>query len=210
MMTGVSLTAVGGESPVFERVARVGSPEGYLPIVEHGIVGDMHSAALVGVDGTIDWYCPARSTGRVCSRRCSIAPAGGTTGSLPWARSRRRSSSTCPTRTSRLPAFSPAGTDRDPGLHASGRGRSAAAHPKRGGFARCLRFGLEVEPRFDYGARCASCTSSVWRAPAASGRRSSRSRRCSPTRTTSGSTQNKWDSAASCWGTSLRPSPISV
>ena len=26
----------------------------YLPIGEHGIVGDMHSAALVGTDGTID------------------------------------------------------------------------------------------------------------------------------------------------------------
>jgi GH15 family glucan-1,4-alpha-glucosidase len=30
---------------------------GYLPIAEHGIIGDMHSAALVGTDGTIDWYC---------------------------------------------------------------------------------------------------------------------------------------------------------
>jgi hypothetical protein len=31
---------------------------GYLPIAEHGVVGDLHSAALVGTDGTIDWYCP--------------------------------------------------------------------------------------------------------------------------------------------------------
>ena len=36
---------------------------GYLPIAEHGIVGDMHSAALVGTDGTIDWYCPERFDG---------------------------------------------------------------------------------------------------------------------------------------------------
>src|SRR5579885_2766320 len=27
----------------------------YLPIEEHGVIGDMHTAALVGVDGTIDW-----------------------------------------------------------------------------------------------------------------------------------------------------------
>jgi GH15 family glucan-1,4-alpha-glucosidase len=29
----------------------------YLPIAEHGLIGDLHTAALVGVDGTIDWYC---------------------------------------------------------------------------------------------------------------------------------------------------------
>jgi GH15 family glucan-1,4-alpha-glucosidase len=29
----------------------------YLPIAEHGIIGDLHSVALVGTDGTIDWYC---------------------------------------------------------------------------------------------------------------------------------------------------------
>jgi GH15 family glucan-1,4-alpha-glucosidase len=30
---------------------------GYLPIAEHGIIGDLHTVALVGTDGTIDWYC---------------------------------------------------------------------------------------------------------------------------------------------------------
>jgi GH15 family glucan-1,4-alpha-glucosidase len=33
---------------------------GYLPIEEHGIVGDLRTVALVGTDGTVDWYCPAR------------------------------------------------------------------------------------------------------------------------------------------------------
>jgi GH15 family glucan-1,4-alpha-glucosidase len=33
---------------------------GYLPIADHGLIGDLHSAALVGVDGTIDWYCCPR------------------------------------------------------------------------------------------------------------------------------------------------------
>ena len=32
----------------------------YLPIAEHGMIGDMHSVALVGTDGTIDWYCCPR------------------------------------------------------------------------------------------------------------------------------------------------------
>src|SRR5215213_9106914 len=36
---------------------RVGA---YLPIADHGIIGDLHTVALVGVDGTIDWYCPGR------------------------------------------------------------------------------------------------------------------------------------------------------
>jgi GH15 family glucan-1,4-alpha-glucosidase len=32
----------------------------YLPIEEHGIIGDLRTTALVGTDGTVDWYCPAR------------------------------------------------------------------------------------------------------------------------------------------------------
>ncbi|HVL96224.1 MAG TPA: glycoside hydrolase family 15 protein [Solirubrobacteraceae bacterium] len=32
-------------------------PSGYLPISEHGLVGDLHTVALVGTNGTIDWYC---------------------------------------------------------------------------------------------------------------------------------------------------------
>jgi pentatricopeptide repeat protein len=31
--------------------------EDYLPIAEHGIIGDLRSIALVGSNGTIDWYC---------------------------------------------------------------------------------------------------------------------------------------------------------
>jgi hypothetical protein len=27
----------------------------YLPIAEHGLIGDLHTVALVGTDGTIDW-----------------------------------------------------------------------------------------------------------------------------------------------------------
>jgi GH15 family glucan-1,4-alpha-glucosidase len=32
----------------------------YLPIENHGIIGDLHTVALVGTDGTIDWFCPER------------------------------------------------------------------------------------------------------------------------------------------------------
>jgi len=33
---------------------------GYLPIADHGVIGDLRSVALVGTDGTIDWYCHGR------------------------------------------------------------------------------------------------------------------------------------------------------
>ncbi|MET8678261.1 glycoside hydrolase family 15 protein [Streptomyces sp. NPDC004647] len=36
-----------------------GAPR-YLPIAEHGLIGDLRSAALVGSNGTIDWYCCGR------------------------------------------------------------------------------------------------------------------------------------------------------
>jgi GH15 family glucan-1,4-alpha-glucosidase len=39
---------------------RMGSPNGYLPIEEHGVVGDLHTVALIGTDGTVDWFCPGR------------------------------------------------------------------------------------------------------------------------------------------------------
>src|SRR5215203_1026170 len=35
-----------------------GSP--YLPIEHYGIIGDLQSVALVGINGSIDWYCYPR------------------------------------------------------------------------------------------------------------------------------------------------------
>ncbi|MFF9202645.1 glycoside hydrolase family 15 protein [Streptomyces sp. NPDC014986] len=29
----------------------------YVPIADHGLIGDLRSVALVGTDGTVDWYC---------------------------------------------------------------------------------------------------------------------------------------------------------
>jgi GH15 family glucan-1,4-alpha-glucosidase len=46
--------------PTGNGTARMGPPHGYLPIEEHGIVGDLRTVALIGTDGTVDWYCPAR------------------------------------------------------------------------------------------------------------------------------------------------------
>jgi len=35
-------------------------PETYLPIAEYGVIGDLHTVALVGTNGSIDWYCCPR------------------------------------------------------------------------------------------------------------------------------------------------------
>ncbi len=32
-------------------------PSGYLRVAEHGLIGDLHTVALVGTNGTIDWHC---------------------------------------------------------------------------------------------------------------------------------------------------------
>jgi GH15 family glucan-1,4-alpha-glucosidase len=46
---------IGGVPP--HSSARI---DGYLPIEEHAIVGDLRTVALIGTDGTIEWFCPAR------------------------------------------------------------------------------------------------------------------------------------------------------
>ncbi|MFG2095012.1 glycoside hydrolase family 15 protein [Streptomyces sp. NPDC048612] len=38
----------------------VGEDGGYLPIAEHGLIGDLRTAALVGTDGRISWFCAPR------------------------------------------------------------------------------------------------------------------------------------------------------
>src|SRR2546430_9116110 len=39
---------------------RPGSAADYKPISDYGVIGDMHTAARVGLDGSIDWYCAPR------------------------------------------------------------------------------------------------------------------------------------------------------
>ena len=50
------MTATGASTRDAAEAAR----ERYLPIAEHGVIGDLHTVALVGTDGTIDWYCCPR------------------------------------------------------------------------------------------------------------------------------------------------------
>jgi len=53
-VTAGAVSAVGGSRGIGAARSR------YLPVAEHGLIGDLRSAALVGTNGTIDWYCPTR------------------------------------------------------------------------------------------------------------------------------------------------------
>ena len=61
-----------GTSEQPSRPRWTGAPAGYLPIAEHGIIGDLHTAALVGSDGTIVLVLP----GSVRRAECLRSPAG--------------------------------------------------------------------------------------------------------------------------------------
>jgi len=50
---------LGDRRTVEDRPVEAGAT-GYLPIADHGLIGDLHSVALVGTDGTVELYCCPR------------------------------------------------------------------------------------------------------------------------------------------------------
>jgi GH15 family glucan-1,4-alpha-glucosidase len=53
---GEGVVAIGQAS----RIPTTADIPRYLPIAEHGLIGDLRTSALVGTNGTIDWYCCPR------------------------------------------------------------------------------------------------------------------------------------------------------
>ncbi len=128
----------------------------YLPIADHGIIGDLHTVALVGANGTIDWYCcPAFDSPSVFAAILD-KEKGGFYGIAPvdedW--------------TSRQLYFPDTNVLITRFFTASGVGEQQAFMPiARSGEERhrhrlirrivcvrgALRFGLVMQPRFNYG-----------------------------------------------------------
>jgi GH15 family glucan-1,4-alpha-glucosidase len=146
-----------------------GPPDGYLPIAEHGMIGDLHSVALVGTDGTIDWYCPRRFDspsvfGALLDRRRGgfyrIAPAD------PGAVTRQLYQPDTNVLITRF--LSPDGVGEIQDFMAVGEGPGRLIR-RLVGVRGSLRFRLEVEPRFDYGRHAPDVTvergGAVFRAP---------------------------------------------
>ena len=69
----------------------------YLPIAEHGVIGDLRTVALVGTDGTIDWYCSPRFDSPSVFAAISTPTAAACSGSHPPATAGAPSSSISPT-----------------------------------------------------------------------------------------------------------------
>ena len=76
------------------------SLDGYLPIADHGLIGNHHTVALVGVDGTIDWYCCPRFDSPSLFGAILDKDKGGYFRISSTTRTQRGSSSTFRTRTS--------------------------------------------------------------------------------------------------------------
>ena len=127
---------------------------GFLPIEAYGVIGDLHSAALVGRNGAVDWWCPQRFDSPSVFAALLDPTAGGTWRIAPdaeWTSSQRYLPGTNVLETSfRLDAgglltvtdFMPVGPHRlrEPSLFRRVRG-------VRGTVPVTMHF----EPRFGYG-----------------------------------------------------------
>ncbi|WHT16593.1 glycoside hydrolase family 15 protein [Crossiella sp. CA-258035] len=127
----------------------------YAPIADHGLIGDLHTAALVSTEGTIDWFCCPRFDspsvfGALLDHRrgghFAIRPARG-----PYTTKQLYFPDTAVLITRFL---APGGTGEVVDFMPPGP-RSATGNHRLVRMLRCVRgqidFEVEVAPRFDYG-----------------------------------------------------------
>jgi GH15 family glucan-1,4-alpha-glucosidase len=130
-----------------------GPPTAYLPIAEHGIIGDLHTAALVGSDGTIDWFCPDRFDGPSVFGALLDRERGGFYRIAPADPLARAKQLYLPDTNVLLTRFlSPGGVSEIQDFMPVGGGPQRLIRSLLG-VRGVLRFRLEVEPRFGYGLK---------------------------------------------------------
>lgn len=136
----------------------------YKPLRDYGLIGDMHTAALVGRDGSVDWWCLPRFDspsvfGRILDDRtggfCSVAPAGFDLESSLWESAQRYRPETnvlvtefsAPDARLRITDFMPV---RNPAREAD---RNAELHRKVEAEGGPVEVEVRFAPRFDYARR---------------------------------------------------------
>ena len=129
---------------------------GYAPIGDYGVIGDLHTVALVGMDGSIDFLClPSFDSPSVFAALLD-AERGGRFQIAPVLDGAARKQLYLPDTNVLLTRFlDDRRRRRGVGLHAGG-GRRAARTTSCGGRRRCAArsaSGCAATPRFDYGAR---------------------------------------------------------
>src|ERR1700751_3840454 len=146
-------TCVTAASPIAGPVLSglpLGRPARYLPIGEHGIVGELHSAALVGSDGTIDWYSPDRFDGPTVFAALLDRNRGGYYRIAPSALATTKQLYLPDTNVLITRFLSPEGVSELQDFMPVGGGAQRLVR-RVVGVRGALRFRLEVEPRFCYG-----------------------------------------------------------
>ena len=130
----------------------------YLPIAEHGAIGDQRSVALVGTNGAIDWYCPDRFDAPSVFAAILDAQRGGVyqiAPTHPDAQAKQLylpdtnvliTRFICPDGVAEVQDFMPVD------------GAEQAIVRRVVGVRGSVRFRLALEPRFDYGRRQPSIT----------------------------------------------------
>jgi GH15 family glucan-1,4-alpha-glucosidase len=128
-----------------------GAPADYLPIAEHGIIGDLRTAALVGSDGTIDWFSPDRFDGPSIFAALLDRDRGGFYRIAPGDPRARTKQLYLPDTNVLVTRFlSPEGVGEVQDFMPVGDGPQRLIRSVVG-VRGAQRFRLEVEPRFEYG-----------------------------------------------------------